>query len=307
MDLTRLRVLAAVARTGSVTAAARELHYAQPSVSHHLARLEAEAGVPLLERAGRGVRLTEAGRLLAGRAEEIVGRVDSARAELDALAGLRAGRVRLAAFPSALATLVPEAVAGLAADHPGVGVGLVEAEPPEALDALRQGTVDVALVFRHDGARPDEGPFAVTPVLDEPLHVVTPAAPGAATGTVRLDDLAGAAWIAGCERCRADLVSRCARAGFEPRVAFETDDYVAVQALVAAGAGVSLLPDLALRAHRGAGIVTTPVPGAHRQVVAVTVAARPSPPARALVDRLVAAGAAVPAPAPPHAASPATR
>ncbi|MCZ2265209.1 LysR family transcriptional regulator, partial [Isoptericola sp. QY 916] len=83
LDLTRLRVLAAVARTGSVTAAARELHYAQPSVSHHLARLEAEAGIALLQRAGRGVRLTEAGRLLAARAEEILGRVEGARRELD--------------------------------------------------------------------------------------------------------------------------------------------------------------------------------------------------------------------------------
>ncbi|MFE7408365.1 LysR family transcriptional regulator [Isoptericola sp. NPDC057559] len=299
LDLTRLRVLAAVARTGSVTAAARELHYAQPSVSHHLARLEAEAGLPLLQRAGRGVRLTEAGRLLAARAEEILGRVEGARRELDALAGLRAGRARLAAFPSALATLVPAAVAGLRAEHPGLGVGLVEAEPPEAVAALQAGDVDVALVFRHTDvghARPvmDLSRFEATVVHEEPIALVRRAddpraAAGGAAGPPPLTELRDAAWIAGCERCRADLVARCATAGFAPRIAFETDDYVAVQALVASGAGVSLLPSLALRAHRNPDVVTEHLPGATRQVLALTVGA-PTPAAHALVERLVEAG-----------------
>ncbi len=323
LDLTRLRVLAAVARTGSVTAAARELHYAQPSVSHHLARLEAEAGIPLLQRVGRGVRLTEAGRLLAARADEILGRVEGARRELDALAGLRAGRARLAAFPSALATLVPAAMAALVRDHPGLGVGLVEAEPPEAVEALTAGDVDVALVFEHTDAVHARGiddlsRFEVTPVLDEPVHLVRPAAGadgdgshagkttvggshgGGATVTggradglpgPSLEGLSDADWIAGCARCRADLVARCAAAGFAPRIAFETDDYVAVQALVAAGTGVSLLPALAVRAHRHPGVVTQPLPGAARRVLALTVGA-PTPPARELVARLVVAGAA---------------
>src|SRR3954451_6124304 len=98
LDLVRLRVLAAVARTGSVTAAAKELHYSQPSVSHHIARLEAETGAKLLQRIGRGVRLTQTGELLAERAMEIIGRVDSAAAELSAHVGLNAGKVRLAGF-----------------------------------------------------------------------------------------------------------------------------------------------------------------------------------------------------------------
>jgi molybdate transport repressor ModE-like protein len=309
LDLTRLRVLAAVARTGSVTAAARELHYAQPSVSHHLSRLEAEAGIPLLERAGRGVRLTEAGRMLAERAEEIIARVAAAQRELDALAGLRAGRVRLAAFPSALATVVPAAVQGLRAAHPGLGVTLVEAEPPEAVAALRSGEVDVAVVFEHPDVRharsvDDLSPFRVTPVLADSVHLVTAPdgaptgadeGPGAgapstdddAAGTALLRRHAEATWIAGCERCRADLVARCATAGYAPRISFETDDYVAVQALVAAGAGVSLLPGLALRAHRHPDVATHPVPGARRDVLALTVG-EPSPPARALVEQLVA-------------------
>ncbi|WP_426308606.1 LysR family transcriptional regulator [Cellulosimicrobium sp. E-16] len=300
MDLTRLRVLAAVAREGSVTAAARSLHYAQPSVSHHLARLEAEVGVPLLERHGRGVRLTAAGRLLAARAEEILGRVGAARDELDALVSLSAGRVRLAAFPSALATLVPDVVARLARDHPGLGVGLVEAEPPEALDALRRGAVDVALVFEHDRSPVDAEGLRAVPVLAEELFLVRAAAaaadpgrdeglPGADPVLADLAQLADAAWIAGCERCRADLVGRCERAGFTPRVAFETDDYVAVQSLVAAGVGVSLLPALALRAHRDPRVDVRALPGAARRVLAVTYGDRPSPGAAAVVDGLVRA------------------
>ncbi|MBD5787455.1 LysR family transcriptional regulator [Cellulosimicrobium terreum] len=289
MDLTRLRVLAAVAREGSVTGAARALHYAQPSVSHHLARLEAEVGVPLVERVGRGIRLTDAGRLLAARAEEILGRVGAAREEVEALAGLAAGRVRLAAFPSALATLVPDVVARLAVDHPGLVVGLVEAEPPEALAALRRGAVDVALVFEHDRSPADlEGLVAVV-LLEEELSIVS-----AAGGDGAVPDLAGLAdapWIAGCERCRADLVGRCEREGFTPRVAFETDDYVAVQALVAAGVGISLLPALALRAHRDPRVVTHVLPGAARRVLAVTYGDRPPPGARAVVDGLMGAAA----------------
>ncbi|WP_255437116.1 LysR substrate-binding domain-containing protein [Cellulosimicrobium sp. TH-20] len=308
VDLTRLRVLAAVAREGSVTGAARALHYAQPSVSHHLARLEAEVGVPLTERHGRGVRLTAAGRLLAARAEEILGRVGAAREELDALVSLSAGRVRLAAFPSALATLVPDVVGRLAREHPGLGVGLVEAEPPEALDALRRGAVDVALVFEHDRLPLDTDGLRAVPVLAEELFLVRPGAdpyPGAhddtrddpkseaaassAEGPADLAPLADAAWIAGCERCRADLVGRCERAGFTPRVAFETDDYVAVQALVASGVGVSLLPALALRAHRDPRVVVRPLPGAARRVLAVTYGERPSPGATAVVEGLVRA------------------
>jgi DNA-binding transcriptional LysR family regulator len=302
MDLTRLRVLAAVAREGSVTAAARSLHYAQPSVSHHLARLEAEVGVALLERQGRGVRLTAAGRLLAARAEEILGRVGAARDELDALVSLSAGRVRLAAFPSALATLVPDVVARLARDHPGLGVGLVEAEPPEALDALRRGAADVALVFEHDRSPVDVEGLRAVPVLAEELFLVRATAAAVASGggerapsadavPVDLATLSDAAWIAGCERCRADLVGRCERAGFTPRVAFETDDYVAVQSLVAAGVGVSLLPALALRAHRDPRVDVRPLPGAARRVLAVTYGERPAPGAAAVVEGLVRAAA----------------
>ncbi len=295
LDVTRLRVLVAVATHGSVTAAARALNYAQPSISHHIARLEAETGTQLLERVGRGIRLTEAGRLLAERAEEIIGRLDAAEAELAAHVGLREGRVRLAAFPSALGTLVPAAAARLEAETPGMDFMLTEAEPPEAVRMLRAGYVDVAIVFRHfqqdaDPAPPDPADEGTSGrlLLDEPVHLVTAAWRAGSKGTaddggtskagpddgrVPIADLAHYAdrrWIAGCERCRAYLVRQCEAAGFTPKISFTTDDYLAVQALVAAGLGVTTLPALALRSARHPGIATVELPGARRHIFALT-------------------------------------
>jgi DNA-binding transcriptional LysR family regulator len=322
LDVTRLRVLVAVARYGSVTAAARALNYAQPSVSHHLARLEAETGIKLIQRAGRGIRLTDAGRLLAERAAEVIGRLDAAENELAAYTGLRAGRLRLAAFASALGTIVPAAAAMLRGHQPGLDLRLTEAEPPEALRMLRTGSVDVALVFRYlpDAPDPDQvsqesgpgGPDSAGPagqdgtgtqagggpafgiagddvgiditqglrerlILDEPVHLVTSAHAGEQPAA-DLSRYARHRWIAGCDRCRASLLSQCARAGFTPKIAFTTDDYVAVQALVAADLGVSTLPGLCLRAVRHPGVKTVPLAGARRQVFAVRYGDPPDPP-----------------------------
>jgi DNA-binding transcriptional LysR family regulator len=324
--VTRLRVLVAVARHGSVTAAAHALNYAQPSVSHHIARLEAETGARLTQRAGRGIRLTDAGRLLAERAEEIIGRLDAAENELAAHIGLRGGRIRLAAFPSALGTIVPAAAARLEAEHPGMDLTLAEAEPPEAVRMLRAGYVDVALVFRHAQGGADAAPPAnaedgtrARALLDDPIYLVTQA--GATSGTdgpathtpgthapaspagAAEPDLAAFAdrrWIAGCERCRSYLLWQCEAAGFTPKIAFTTDDFVAVQALVAAGLGVTTLPGLALRAARHPGIQATPLPGAFRQVFAMTYGEPPDPPAVArLLDVLdMTVGTEHPAPRP---------
>jgi DNA-binding transcriptional LysR family regulator len=288
LDLTRLRVLVAVARTGSVTAAAEALHYAQPSVSHHLAKLETEVGVPLVQRVGRGIRLTDAGRLLVARAEEILGQVESAQAELAAHAGLRTGRVRLAAFPSALATLVPVAAARLAAEHPEIELALTEAEPPEALAALRNAEVDVALVFEHDDVPAgDRRNTTMTMLLEEPLYLVAPHPDHQGGPRGELANYAGARWIAGCQRCRAHLLAASAAAGFTPDIAFETDDYVAVQALVAAGLGVSTLPGLALIANRHPGVRVRRLAGERRRVLAATYGRPPaSLPAQALLAAL---------------------
>ncbi|HEX4090159.1 MAG TPA: LysR family transcriptional regulator [Trebonia sp.] len=327
LDVTRLRVLVAVARHGSVTAAAHALNYAQPSVSHHLARLEAETGTKLVQRAGRGIRLTDAGRLLAERAVEVIGRLDAAENELVVFAGLRAGRLRLAAFPSALGTIVPTAAAILHDRHPGFDLRLTEAEPPEALRMLRAGYVDVALVFRHDaddgGAR-RAAPRAAAPAADpladdaapastdrddlrelvllaEPVHLIMPdtavcgGEPPLAPAVTELwpADLARLSdqrWIAGCDRCREHLLRQCAVAGFTPRISFTTDDFVAAQALVTAGLGVTLLPGLALRAARNPGVRTARLRGTSRSVVAVRYGEAPDPPATALLlDALRAA------------------
>lgn len=298
LDVIRLRVLAAVAKHGSVTGAARELNYAQPSVSHHLARLEAETGSKLIQRAGRGIRLTDAGRLLAERATEILGRLDAAENELAAYTGLQQGRVRLAAFPSALGTIVPAAAARLRAENPGLDLTLAEAEPPEALSMLRAGYVDVALVFRHEPDAVNRGARA-TMLLDEPVCLVTRAGQGGSPAGTRPDLAAHAneQWIAGCDRCRSHLLQQCARAGFTPKIAFTTDDYVAVQALVAAGLGVTTLPSLALRAARHPGVAAAPLPRARRYVYAMTYGEPPDPPATArLLDALTTAARQAPRP-----------
>lgn len=282
LDVSRLRVLVAVARTGSVTAAAKELHYSQPSVSHHLARLEAETGARLVQRAGRGIRLTEAGRTLAERGAEILGRLDAAEAELSAHVGLSQGRVRLAAFPSALGTFVPRAASLLAARHPGLRVGLTEAEPPEAVRMLRAGYVDVAVIFRYGTGADDEEDVRTLRLLDEPSYLVTADEAGP-----DLAAHANADWIAGCDRCRSHLLEMCAAAGFSPRVSFTTDDFVAVQALVAAGLGVTTLPALTLAAARNPAVHAVPLPGSTRYVLAAVYGEPPAPPATtALLDAL---------------------
>lgn len=289
LDVRRLEALLAVARTGSVSAAADELHYGQPTVSHHLRRLEAETGAVLLQRVGRGVRLTAEGQRLADRAEELLGLLQRAETELADATTLRQARVRLAAFPSATATMVPRLLAALAEEAPGLALELTEAEPPEGIALLRAGEVDLALAFRYPD-RAEDPQLTAAELIDDPLFLVTDAA-RAPRGTLRsLHPYAGARWVAGCERCRSELLVLCESAGFEPDVVFATDDYVAVQAMVAAGLGVSLLPGLALEAHRHPDVVVTAVPGAHRSVHVLSYGQPPLPPA---VARVVASLQAV--------------
>src|SRR5712691_9049754 len=231
LDVNRLRVIDAVARHGSVTAAAKELHYSQPSVTHHLARLEAETGAQLLQRVGRGIRLTPAGQLLADRSAEIIGRIDAAGAELSAHVGLTAGRVRVAAFASAIGSLVPAAVAALAGRHPNLQISLTETHPPEAIELLRTGKIEVAIIFRYDETEPEPGAVRLHHLLDDSVYVLSPRQERS------LADLRDATWIAGCERCRSHLLSVCADAGFDPRIGYSSDDMVVMQALVAAASG----------------------------------------------------------------------
>jgi DNA-binding transcriptional LysR family regulator len=273
LNLVHLRVLAAVARHGSVTEAAKALQYSQPSVSHHLSRLEAATGAKLVQRVGRGIRLTPEGQLLASRATEIVGRVDAATNELAARVGLQAGRVRLAANASAMSTIVPRAAATLAEGHPGLELSLIDRHPVEALQALRHGEVDVALIYRHADDPVEEEGFRLVRVADDPIYLVSR----------RPDDSIAnhrhSAWIGGCERCRDELITVCRQEGFTPRIASASDDMVVVQALVAAGVGVAILPGLALQAHRLPDVFTTELTNFPRHIYAVTYGEPPDPPA----------------------------
>jgi DNA-binding transcriptional LysR family regulator len=289
VTLVQLRVIDAVRRHGSVTAAAKELRYTQPSISHHLSRLEAQLGARLLQRVGRGIRLTAAGRLLADRAAEIIGRVDSATAELSALVGLNAGRVRLAGFNSVMSSLVPQAATVLAQQHPGLELGLTDAHPEDALQQLRAGYVEVAVIFRYHDTAPENDSVRLTHLLDDPLFLLTTG------GGTTLTEHARTPWIGGCERCRSHLVEMCERAGFAPHLAYTTDDMVVMQSLVAAGMGVTTIPGLALRAHRHPAITATRLPVPPRQIYAATYGEPPDPPATAaLVAALTQAAATHP-------------
>jgi molybdate transport repressor ModE-like protein len=287
LDVTRLRVLEAVARHGSVTAAGRELDYSQSSVSHHLARLEAETGARLLQRAGRGIRLTQAGQLLADRAAEIIGRIDAADAELSAHVGLTSGRVRLAGFASGISSLVLPAAAALAREHPGLEIGSMDTHPPEALALLRTGRVEVAIVFRYDDADDEAPGIRLHYLLDDPMYLLSN------RRTRGLASLSEATWVAGCPRCRGHLIALCQTAGFEPRIGYESDDMVLIQALVAAGLCVGTLPGLALRVHHAEGVIATKLPGLPRRIYAATYGEPPDPPAvTALLTALTEAAAA---------------
>ncbi|MFI6029855.1 LysR family transcriptional regulator [Amycolatopsis magusensis] len=271
LDILRLRVLAAIAAHGSVTKAAKHLNYSQPAVSHHLAKLEAETGARLVQRAGRGIRLTPEGEHLARRATEIIGRVDAAAAELSAMVGLRTGRVRLAGFQSALAALVPHAMGVLRREYPGIELHLVEAHPRVALDLLRTGEADIAVIFRYDETTPDD--IRTTHLFDDPMYLLS-LEPGQT-----LEGNRDAAWIAGCENCRREFLEACDRAGFVPPIAYTSDNTIVQQALVAAGMGVTTMPGLALRTHHAPGIEASLLPGFRRHVYLATYGDPPDPPA----------------------------
>src|SRR6185437_13388005 len=222
---------------------------------------------------GRGIRLTPAGLLLADRAAEIIGRIDAAGAELSAHVGLTAGRVRMAAFASAIGSLVPAAVAALADRHPNLQISLTETHPPEAIELLRTGHIEVAIIFRYDETEAEPGGVRLHHLLDDSVYLLS------RRRGRKLAALRDETWIAGCERCRSHLLALCADEGFEPRIGYTSDDMVVMQALVAAGLGVATLPGLALRSHRAQGIVASELQGSQRHVYAATDGEPPDPPA----------------------------
>ncbi len=269
LDLQTVRVVRRIAEHGSLTAAAESLGYSQPAVSQQLKRFEERTGIALVERVGRGIRLTQSGRVLARHANAVATALEAAAGELAEIRGLRSGRVRLVSFPSASATLVPRFIAELGARHPGVTVTYVEAEPPEAVAAVRADRADLAITFSYPGDRDDPHRASargldVRAYGEEPMELVLPAGhAAAASAVVDLAALRDSPWIAGCPRCRGHLLELADAAGFTPRIAFETDNFVAVEGMVAQGLGVALLPALALTASpRHPGVVTRPTAAA---------------------------------------------
>lgn len=258
LDLHSVRIVRAIAEHGTISSAARALGYSQPAISQHLRRSETRLGTPLVIRSGRGVRLTEAGQVIARHAVAITSALDAASGDLAELVGLAAGTVRIAAFPTASSTLVPRLLAGMRDQHPGITVGYVEAEPPEAIGMLREGAVDLAITFAYPGDRADphrstDASLDSIPLFTEPVVLALPERHPLAAGThVALAELAGERWIAGCPLCRGHLLAACEAVGVTPDIDLETDNAIAVLTLVAAGLGVALLPQLAL--------ATAPVP-----------------------------------------------
>lgn len=250
LDVKRMKVLREVANRGSFSAAAEALSFTQSAVSQQVAALEREVGTTLLERGPRGVRLTDAGRTLVSHTDAILARIDCAEDELAALAGLRGGRLRLACFQSAGATLVPRAVAQFHDRHPDVDLSMVEAEPEDAQERMRSGDIDLALVYDFEPVPDTLGKdLELTHLIDDCYDVVLGKSHKLARRRrLKLADLSGEPWIAATTACgcRSLTERACLDAGFAPNVAFEADETMAAQALVAAGVGVTIFPRLAL-------------------------------------------------------------
>jgi DNA-binding transcriptional LysR family regulator len=296
LDVRRMRVLREVALKGSFSAAAESLSFTQSAVSQQVAALEREAGAVLVERGARGVRLTDAGHAVVRHAEGILAKLAEAEAELEAIAGLRGGRLRMAAFESAAATIMPVAIASFTEVHPAVELSLGLQEPEEAVAALRAGDIDLAITFGAAEPRDREGDGVTHHhLLTDPMYLVLPQNHALARKRgVRLADLADEPWIGGAPNCECNrMISQaCMRFGFDPRIAFETDDYSAVQGFVAAGVGVSLIAELGLRTIRDDIVVRplgrdTPV----RQIYATALKGYRSPATAAMIEMLRDVGA----------------
>jgi molybdate transport repressor ModE-like protein len=293
LDVRRLRVLREVAEQGSFSAAADTLNFTQSAVSQQVATLERETGTKLLERGAGGVRLTDAGQALVRHTDVILGQLADAERELAAIAGLRGGRVRLASFPSAGATLVTEAVSLYRDRYPEVELSLAEGEPHDTVPRLKRGEFDLAIVcdYTHGtGGRELLKGLDCIHLLDDPLVAAVPAAhPLAARKAIRLNQLADNAWVSGCGGgfCHQMRDEACTETGFRPNIEFESDDHNVLLGLVASGVGVTLLPRLA--ASERAGVAVRPVAGSSpmRRVFAATAAdAHRSPATEAMIEVL---------------------
>ncbi len=253
-NVSRLNVFREVIAHGSFSAAAENLSYSQSAVSQAIATLEGEAGAALIERSRGGVRPTVAGAALAGHIPGILAQMETAETEIAAIAAGRGGRLRTASFPTAGATLMPQAVAGFRASHPGVELTLAEGEPEEIAPRLRAGEFDLVLLFEFEGVGERLGAgMRRFDLFEDPLHLALRRDhPLAKRKQLALEDLREESWVqtSATSPCARHVIRSCHAAGFEPSVSFESDDYQTVQGLVAAGVGVALIPQLALSTIR---------------------------------------------------------
>lgn len=248
LDVRRLRLLRDLARLGTIAAVAQAHTYTASAVSQQMAVLEREAGVPLLTRTGRRVALTPAALVLVQHAEEILASLERATAAVTAARTELAGSLRIGAFPTAVRTLLPGALVTLGRDHPRLDLMVTELDPVAVPDALRERRLDLALGHDYNvtPVEPD-GALDAVPLLDETVYLAIPSAGGGAAGADPVRDARYAAWIAGTPGtlCHTVAIQTCRAAGFAPRIRHHADDFVTVLALVAAGQGVALVPQLA--------------------------------------------------------------
>ena len=258
LDSRRLRVLCEVARHGSFSAAAEALGYTQPAVSRQIAALEAEVGAVLVRRVPQGAVLTDAGRLLSERGAAVLSYLQDTEEELRALLGLEGGTLRLATFASAAGSIVPRAVALFRDSHPEVELTVEMYDPTESIPRLRAGEFDMALSHdpRGDLERRDQADdLDVVQLFDDPMYVAMPSGHALCDASaLAMADFSAEPWMLATGRTCPDarlFMRACHEAGFEPRIAFQNDDYGAILGFVAAGVGVALVPDMATRAVRG--------------------------------------------------------
>jgi DNA-binding transcriptional LysR family regulator len=271
IDVHRLRLLLELSRRGTVTAVAQALSYTPSAVSQQLAALEREAGVPLLARAGRRVSLTPAGAVLSRYAETVLAVLEEAEAALASTRDQLTGPLRIGAFPTAARTVLPPALVTLGHEHPGLELMVTELDPAAVPDALRTGRLDVALTsdYDHVPAAPDPA-LRTEPLCAETVYLATPASGEKGTGpSATIADCRDTPWIAGSPDsvCHALVVRACQASGFTPRIRHHADDFATVLVLVAAGQGVSLIPELGL-AQVPAGVTLTPLGTRRRTSVA---------------------------------------
>ena len=319
LDVRKLLLLRGLARRDTIAAVAEALCYTPSAVSQQLAALERDAGVPLLQRTGRRVSLTSAGAALAGQTEEILALLERAAAGLAAARTGLAGPLRIGAFPTAMRTILPAALVALGRDHPGLELMVTELDPAAVPDALRSGALDVALVHEYEFVPAPRDPALDTePLLEEAIYLASAGPPPGVGEDTAGEDTAGedtagedtagedtagedpvgghrdSPWIMASPGtlCHTMAVRACQAAGFTPRIRHHADDFVTVLALVAAGQGVALVPQLGATGPPP-GVVLTELPARRRTRIAYRNGTRHHPPVSACIAAIRAAAGAV--------------